>query len=453
MSAERRERQVLGAPVQKNFPASTRTPGKRALAQYRLPPVSFYRYRVSLYRYRYRASATMSDGNALVDWREACNSQGLGGLDDEEDNWRGRELREEQERKKRKAENQMKHARKKKEEKEAAEREVCILRETIAQVTQILSNALGEAIGPTGCTASLQGASGTSAGGPELGVVGRLAQRAADELVELRRTEPGLLAPPVPEPAPAPGAPVPVLGDWPIIVTVDLTEILKNIHSVLPLKELLKKERVGSLPLGKERKCVLDITSYNASNATVQKISTELKELLGISEDSSTRCTRAAEVLKINPTASIGVYMHGNLTKAHGHFMGVLNILLGGTKDWRFWKPGPKPNEAASADQKLTQQEGQLLWIPPGWYHEVLTRGTSQVDGAESRAVHAAGGVAHSFTCWHVPAELYLRMMASYASGQSEEAQGDGKKQGASLADKGLLYGIFVADPVRPVES
>ena len=395
----------------------------------------------------------MSDGNALGEWREACNSQGLGGLDDEDDSWRGRELREEQERKKRKAENQMKHARKKKEEKEAAEREVCILRETIAQVTNILSNALGEAIGPTGCTASLQGASGTSAGGPELGVVGRLAQRAADELVELRRTEPGLVAPPVPEPAPAPGAPVPVLGDWPIIVTVDLTEILKNIHSVLPLKELLKKDRVGSLPLGKERKCVLDITSYNASNATVQNISTELKELLGISEDSSTRCTRAAEVLKINPTASIGVYMHGNLTKAHGHFMGVLNILLGGTIDWRFWNPGPKPNEAASADQKLTQQEGQLLWIPPGWYHEVLTRGTSQVDGAESRAVHAAGGVAHSFTCWHVPAELYLRMMASYASGQSEEAQGDGKKQGASLADKGLLYGIFVADPVRPVES
>ena len=397
----------------------------------------------------------MSDGNALVR-REACIipeflgsslPHPFGGLDDEHDS-----STREEERKKRKAENQMKHAKKKKAEKEAAEREVCILRETIAQVTQILSNALGEAIGPTGCTASLQGASGTSAGGPELGVVGRLAQRAADELVELRRTE-RLLAPPVPEPAPAPGAPVPVLGDWPIIVTVDLTEILKNIHSVLPLKELLKKERVGSLPLGKERKCVLDITSYNASNATVQKISTELKELLGISEDSSTRCTRAAEVLKINPTASIGVYMHGNLTKAHGHFMGVLNILLGGTKDWRFWKPGPKPNEAASADQKLTQQEGQLLWIPPGWYHEVLTRGTSQVDGAESRAVHAAGGVAHSFTCWHVPAELYLRMMASYASGQSEEAQGDGKKQGASLADKGLLYGIFVADPVRPVES
>ena len=179
----------------------------------------------------------MSDGNALVR-REASIIPEFGGLDDEDDS-RTRE----EERKKRKAENQMKHAKKKKEEKEALEREVCNMRETIAQVTNILSNALGEAIGPTGCTNSLQGASGTSAGGPELGVLGRIAQRAADELVELRRTEPGLLAPPVPEPAPAPGAPVPVLGDWPIIVTVDLTEILKKIHTVLPLKELLKKER------------------------------------------------------------------------------------------------------------------------------------------------------------------------------------------------------------------
>ena len=397
----------------------------------------------------------MSDGNALVR-REACIipeflgsslPHPFGGLDDEHDS-----STREEERKKRKAENQMKHAKKKKAEKEAAEREVCILRETIAQVTKILSNALGEAIGPTGCTASLQGASGTSAGGPELGVVGRLAQRAADELVALRRTEPGLLAPPMPEPAPAPGAPV--LGDWPILVPVNLIDLLQTIHTELPLKKLLKKDRCGSLQLGKERRCVLDITSYNASNDMVQVISTQLKKLLGISQDSSTRCTNAADVLKINPHASIGVYMHGNLTKAHGHFMGVLNILLGGTKDWRFWKPGPKPNgESLDApDQILTQQEGQLLWIPPGWYHEVFTKGTSHIDDSDSRAVNEAKGVAHSFTCWHVPSELYLRMMASYASGQSEEAQGDGKKV-LPLSHKGQLYGIFVGDPVRPVES
>lgn len=390
--------------------------------------------------------ATMSDCGHLVPYMDDRNIDP--GLDDA-DISRKREM----ERKRRRAENQMNYAKKKKEEKEVAEEEVRILQGTIGHMTNILSSALGEAIGPTGFTASLQGASGTSAFRPELHVVERLAQRAADELVELRRAvEPGLLAPPVPEPAPAPGAPV--LGDWPIIVPVNLTDLLVTIHTELPLKELLKKECCGSLQLGKEHRCVLDITSYNASNAMVQVISTQLKKLLGISEDSSTRCTKAADVLKINAHASIGVYMHGNLTKAHGHFMGVLNILLGGTKDWRFWNPGPKPNgeRLHAPNQILTQQEGQLLWIPPGWYHEVFTKGTSQIDNSDSRAVNEAKGVAHSFTCWHVPSELYLRMMASYASGQSEEAQGDGKKV-LPLSHKGQLYGIFVGDPVRPVES
>ena len=374
------------------------------------------------------------------------------------------ERKREEERKKRRAENQMKHAKKKKQEKQAAEEEVRILQGTIGQVTNILSNALGEVIGHTGFTASLQGAStGTSALTPELQVVG-LAQRAADQLVEhagvarpkpwleLWSAEPGILAPPFPMPAPAHGAPV--LGDWPIIVPVNLTDLLETIHTALPLKNLLKKESCGTLRLGSDRRCVLDITSYTPSNDTVQVISTQLKQLLGISQDSSARCTKAADVLQINPHASIGVYMHGNLTKAHGHFMGVLNLLLGGAKDWKFWKPGPKPNGESQLDpdQILTQQEGQLLWIPPGWYHEVFTKGTSQIHDSESRAVNGAKGVAHSFTCWHVPSELYLRMMASYASGQSEEAQGDGKKV-LPLSHKGQLYGIFVGDPVRPVES
>lgn len=123
-------------------------------------------------------------------------------------------------------------------------------------------------------------------------------------------------------PPPAHG---PALGNWPMIVRVDLTALLKTIHEKLPLDHLLQEAYDKlTIKLDKETRGNIDITSATDNEEVVQQISAELMQLLGIPADS--RCAQAADVLKINCQGAIGVYMPSNLTKAHGHFMGVLNL-------------------------------------------------------------------------------------------------------------------------------
>jgi hypothetical protein len=121
-----------------------------------------------------------------------------------------------------------------------------------------------------------------------------------------------------------------VLGNWPIIVRVDLTALLKTIKEDLPLALLLQVayDELKQVKLDKDTKGDIDITSDTTNEVIVQRFCAELKKLLGIPADDDSRCKLAAGVLKINSQGAIGVYVQSRLTKAHGHFMGVLNLLI-----------------------------------------------------------------------------------------------------------------------------
>ena len=240
----------------------------------------------------------------------------------------------------------------------------------------------------------------------------------------------------------------PVLGNWPIIVPIDLTALLKTIHQKLPLGLLLEEADAKlTIRLDKEHRGNIDITSATENEAVVQEICDELKQLLGIPADS--RCSMAADVLKINSQGAIGVYMHSKLTKAHGHLMGVLNLLIGGTKQWKLWTPGPHPREHKRVeDECIHQRDGELLWLPPGWYHEVFTTGISYMTSSPYRYVNTQGGLAYSLTVWHVPAELRVQTVLQYVCGMSEEGQLPGP-QPAPADVKQKLYEIFVDKPVK----
>ena len=240
----------------------------------------------------------------------------------------------------------------------------------------------------------------------------------------------------------------PVLGNWPIIVPIDLTALLKTIHQKLPLGLLLEEANAKlTIRLDKEHRGNIDITSATENEAVVQEICDELKQLLGIPADS--RCSMAADVLKINSQGAIGVYMHSKLTKAHGHLMGVLNLLIGGTKQWKLWTPGPHPREHKRVeDECIHQRDGELLWLPPGWYHEVFTTGISYMTSSPYRYVNTQGGLAYSLTVWHVPAELRVQTVLQYVCGMSEEGQYPGS-QPAPADVKQKLYEIFVDKPVK----
>jgi len=355
------------------------------------------------------------------------------------------------------AESQKKYHNKKKAQEEESQLELRTLRMSVSQATQTLSSALNASSRQSGCADPLRGVGGPFGFGPSNGPEDllELAQRAVSELENLRSA--CALAPgPAPTPAPATQpAPAPLLGNWPIIVGIDLTGLLASIHTTLPLSQLLEeavklKDR-DKTPLKLDAKTTkhIDITTNTENDALVQQISTMLKALLKISDDESTRCAAAADVLGINQGAAIGMYTIGNVTAAHGHCMGVLNILLGGTKTWRFWRPGFKhPSKDSKEDERIEQLPGQLLWLPPGWYHEVHTTGMSCNAVIPFRNVQ---GVAYSFTCWHVPSESFARAIAAFACGVSVESQYDGR---APTTAKGklmyaALYDIFVESPAK----
>ena len=98
--------------------------------------------------------------------------------------------------------------------------------------------------------------------------------------------------------------------------------------------------------------------------------------------------------------------------------MGVLNLLGGAggaSKRWHLWPPG----EAAKAPEVLDQRPGQVLWIPPGWYHEVWTTGGVMVASSEDRQEI----VAPSWVTWCLPKRLALRSLCALLAGITSEDQ------------------------------
>ena len=94
-----------------------------------------------------------------------------------------------------------------------------------------------------------------------------------------------------------------------------------------------------------------------------------------------------ARALHVNDSATFGCLPEGNTTEGHFHVMGVLNYMIGergddSGKNWSFYElkyPRIEAARKAVAVKPLTQHPGDLIYIPPGWGHEVYTyRGTNK---------------------------------------------------------------------------
>jgi hypothetical protein len=71
----------------------------------------------------------------------------------------------------------------------------------------------------------------------------------------------------------------------------------------------------------------------------------------------------------------------------------------------------------------ITQRAGELMYLPPGWYHEVET-----TQGVKMQTACRGGDekeIAISCVWWHTPQSLRVEAVGLWAGGQVCEAQSD----------------------------
>ena len=241
-----------------------------------------------------------------------------------------------------------------------------------------------------------------------------------------------------------------------------LKELIATFHekpnsSILKLLLTFQRDKPTKMKMIREgpnsqKTCEIDIsTNVELSEALAIELGKDLLQLLQVSQQDIDLCKQCADVLGVNTHGTFGVYCYHNITEVHGHMLGVLNLLLSGTKVWYLWPPGPRPTQYTPASLIITQQAGQLLWLPPGWYHKVDTTGVGvgiKKDRLPFSLRNISEGkeirVAHGFTTWCLPAQVRDYALLSYASGASEESQMS-INTGTRKADKiTALYKLLV---------
>ena len=134
----------------------------------------------------------------------------------------------------------------------------------------------------------------------------------------------------------------------------------------------------------------------------------------------------AAEVaacLRMNTHGAVGAYQVEYGSSTHCHILPVINFLFRGQKSWKVWKPGtfdlklrkdlPKnPPEPVTAT--IQQAAGDVLWLPPGWVHQVTTLGGEMINHRSMSA---------GFAIWCVPAPHRALTYLRYVTGESVEKQ------------------------------
>eukprot|EP01047_Picozoa_sp_COSAG01_P109689 COSAG01_NODE_38547_length_488_cov_0.925450_1_plen_104_part_10 len=71
-------------------------------------------------------------------------------------------------------------------------------------------------------------------------------------------------------------------------------------------------------------------------------------------------------------TDANGVDQEGYCSVVHQHTQGVLNYMFVGEKLWRL-----ENHTMPGHTMEVTQVPGDLIWLPPGWFHSVKTINTN----------------------------------------------------------------------------
>ena len=215
-------------------------------------------------------------------------------------------------------------------------------------------------------------------------------------------------------------APTRELADFPAITErVDLTkwrDQIDRFYAVSGLRWLDKKSQ-GSI----------DVSTLKFE--VLGNIVTELGVLL-IPEEAERRLVgQLAAKIGVNQTGAVGLYQTGYRSSCHCHVLPVKNLMLSGMKAWKFWAPGtfaklnplkPAAPPATPPAVCITQEEGDVLWIPPGWLHSVDTIQEGPLRDPNSISVASA------YATWAFPMTFRALALARWTTGLSVEHQTGG---------------------------
>ena len=216
-------------------------------------------------------------------------------------------------------------------------------------------------------------------------------------------------------------APARELADFPAITErVDLTkwrDQIDRFYAVSGLRWLDKKSQ-GSI----------DVSTLKFE--VLGNIVTELGVLL-IPEEAERRLVgQLAAKIGVNQTGAVGLYQTGYRSSCHCHVLPVKNLMLSGMKAWKFWAPGtfaklnhqrlPTAPPATPPAVCIDQEEGDVLWIPPGWLHSVDT-----IQEGPLRDPNAVS-VASAYATWAFPMTFRALALARWTTGLSVEHQEGG---------------------------
>ena len=216
-------------------------------------------------------------------------------------------------------------------------------------------------------------------------------------------------------------APTRELADFPTITErVDLTKWRDQIDRIY---------NVSGQRWGKSNSSQGNIDVSTPNFEALGTLVTELGELLIPEEAERRLVVQLAAKIGVNTTGAVGLYQTGYRSSCHCHVLPVKNLMLSGMKAWKFWAPGtfaklnphkPTAPPATPPAVCIDQEEGDVLWIPPGWLHSVDTIQEGPLRDPDSVSVASA------YATWAFPMTFRALALARWTTGLSVEHQTGG---------------------------
>ena len=206
------------------------------------------------------------------------------------------------------------------------------------------------------------------------------------------------------------------LGPRPCLLVVDLDEDF--LEQKLSLEKLLNGR--GENKWGQE-KVALDLTTGTQN----QRIATDIgRELVEDYAEMERMIADVAKVMGVNQTAVCGANRATAVSDDHQHApSGALN-LLGGVVESVNFKRWITTNPMDRSDKViLDQRAGNLVWIPPGWFHEVHTLTADLREWKPRRGKTITEHVAPNWVSWVLPKPLAWEALAMLFGGFIKEDQ------------------------------